>query len=132
MVLPDGSDVAAVSALVESHKVGRGLDHPGRAAPVLVARERAYLVVPRGMCHCGWGFRDFFPVVRAALEMRAAPWLGVFVTEQGDEHDGTRIALTVDELSAFGDDDEEEALYLVEPPPRPPVVRRHGPRRRPR
>ncbi len=130
LVLPDGSDVAAVGALVERHKVGRGLDRPGREAPTLVEGEHAYLVVPWKRCHCGWGSRDFVPVVRDALEARAAPWLGVFVLEQGYEHDGTRIVLTLDELSSLEDDDEEDALYIVEPLAKPPVVRRHGPRRR--
>ena len=127
-VLPSGVDASAIDALLEARKVGHGLVQGGSEAPRFVSGETAYLVSPWKMCHCGWEPRDFAPVVRDALEARTAPWLGVFVAEAGEEHDGTRVEMTVDEFVTA--ELEQDVLYVVGMAPPPPVVRRHGLRRR--
>ena len=128
LVLPSGTDIAAIDVRVERLKVGHELVAPGKEAPRLVEGERAYLLTPWKMCHCGWSPRDFEPVIRETLESRDASWMGVLVSEHGTPHGGDRARIALAELGSV--ELGEDTLYIVEASPRPPIARRHGPRRR--
>ena len=128
-VVPSGADISAIDSLTERHTVGHGLTDAGGEGPTLFPGEGVYLVSPWKMCHCGWGPRDFARVLSDALDARSTPWLGVFVSEQGETDDrAERIGMSPEEFAEG--EWEQDVLYIVERPPAPPITRRHGPRRR--
>jgi hypothetical protein len=129
-VLPLDADTSSVDRLTELHKVGHGLAPWGATT---IPGERLFMVNPWKMCHCGWSPAGFRAVVGDTLASRAAPWIGVLSTEEGDRDGpdlGSRAVLTPDDF-ASGRFDDADVLYMVEPDRTPqPISRRHGPRRR--